>query len=340
MRKIHTNDQIVFSFSTRNAIGELQSADEEPAVAIYVDGAPDTEAVEVAVSNVGAGLYFGDFVAPQGWTMGFPGAAITAIIEAKVDGVTDKRMESLGIVRQDVVHFMGERPVAATMQDLLTGTLIELAEEGPNVFLASFDVNPFLGGIIPAESEQGLMIVVYAGTGIQVHRLLLATLGIVPNQGAVHIDAEDLSDIPLPCPFAVFAVPKQLEAISELEPTETQPRVNEPAGDAFTRQLSRRADGTLRAYPDVYIGPSEYDIAIALEFKPVMGSVFVKNVGTPTVTPSGQLTCVELGPRDTQAMVTLTGGQVSNTTYTIGVPVEMRTGENLAAVFVVRARSN
>lgn len=117
------------------------------------------------------------------------------------------------------------------------------------------------------------------------------------------------------------------------------PRVNTPAGDAFTLQLSRRSDGTLRATKEVNIGASEDDIAIALDFTPVMGSIFVLTVGTPTITASGQLTCEALGPRDSQAMVKLKGGQQAGATYTVSVPVTMRTGEQLTAIFIVRVRS-
>lgn len=129
------------------------------------------------------------------------------------------------------------------------------------------------------------------------------------------------------------------EDIAGIEAGTTQPRVNDPAGDAFTLQLSRRADGTLRATKEVNIGATEDDIAIALDIKPVMGLIFVQTVGTPTVTASGQLTCEALGPRDTQAMVQLTGGQQAGATYTVSVPVTMRTGEQLVAIFTVRVRS-
>ena len=120
-----------------------------------------------------------------------------------------------------------------------------------------------------------------------------------------------------------------------------QPRINKPAGRAFRRSISSRADGTHAASAPVRVRVGAVgSIAVGLDMMPLFGSDLVVTVGTPTVVPSGEITATASGPRDTEAMVILGGTSTASSTYTVTVPVTMDTGESVDVDFDVETFAN
>ena len=115
-----------------------------------------------------------------------------------------------------------------------------------------------------------------------------------------------------------------------------QPRINTPAGKSFRHALSSRSDGTHKATRPARIRPGTVgSIDVSLDVSPLFDRHLVDSVGTPTVSPTGDITVAAAGPRDTEAMVTLDGTATAGSTYVVTVPVTMDSGESINAVFDV-----
>lgn len=127
--------------------------------------------------------------------------------------------------------------------------------------------------------------------------------------------------------------------VGGLAPGTTQPRVNDPAGDAFQLKLSSRNDGTHKCTKPVRIRPGLVgDLAVSIDTSPLYGDSKVVTVGTPTVSGSSSVTATALGPRDEidgqrLAMIELAGTATANERETVTVPITLRTGESFGAVF-------
>ena len=169
-------------------------------------------------------------------------------------------------------------------------------------------------------------------------------VGSIPAAALTAAASNDLkveyADI-VPGSFAYATAVSEREVITvdargEVVASGSQPRQNTPAGRAFSRSVSNRADGTHKATAPVrVIAGTVGSLAVSLDMMPLFGADHVSTVGTPTVSPSGDITVTALGPRDTEAMVSIAGTSTASSTYVVTVPVTMDAGESVDVDFDV-----
>lgn len=111
-----------------------------------------------------------------------------------------------------------------------------------------------------------------------------------------------------------------------------QGRINRPVPPAFTMTLGRRANGDIAAQNKLTIGTGDRP-KIAFDIGRIYGSDdYVATVGTPTITPSGELTLTVDGPRDSLAVYTITGGQEAGQEYRVESLLTLDSGSQVKAI--------
>lgn len=116
-----------------------------------------------------------------------------------------------------------------------------------------------------------------------------------------------------------------------------QPRQNKPAGHHFRIEIGSRRDGKHKAPKPVRIRPGAVGpTSVSIDMSPVYGNLDVQTVGTPTVS-GGSLVATAIAPRDTEAMVSLSGTASAHEIIEVTVPVTMETGEPDKVTFDVIA---
>ena len=114
----------------------------------------------------------------------------------------------------------------------------------------------------------------------------------------------------------------------------TTPRINTPAGRAYRLKVSGLADGTYKATTPVRLRPGAVDVAVSVDMRSQFGEDFVAAVATPTVS-GGSVTAAALGPRDTEAMVQLSGTATAQEERTVEALVTMDNGDAVLVTFDV-----
>lgn len=118
----------------------------------------------------------------------------------------------------------------------------------------------------------------------------------------------------------------------------TQPRINyEP--DIVLKISSRRAGNSSDTYlcdRPVKLLPGTFDVekTVGIDMSAFYKKRFVSTVGAPTVS-GGSITCEELGPRDTLAVVQLDGTATASESRTVDVPITMVGGGQHTARFEI-----
>lgn len=113
-----------------------------------------------------------------------------------------------------------------------------------------------------------------------------------------------------------------------------QPRVNMEPDPGFTLQIGSGADGTYKAFGIVRLnaGPVE-DVYVFIDMKLKFGAKnFVRVVGEPVVS-TGLIAAAAEGPRDTYAVVKLSGVATASEATSVRVPVTMVSGTTVPVVF-------
>jgi hypothetical protein len=113
-----------------------------------------------------------------------------------------------------------------------------------------------------------------------------------------------------------------------------QPRVNMEPDPGFTLQIGSGADGTYKAFGIVRLnaGPVE-DVYVFIDMKLKFGAKnFVRLVGEPVVS-TGLIAAAAVGPRDTYAVVKLSGVATASEATSVRVPVTMVSGTTVPVVF-------
>jgi hypothetical protein len=147
-----------------------------------------------------------------------------------------------------------------------------------------------------------------------------------------------LSDVLVDTAYMQPRVPATGTLATTADVGTTQPRVNKPAAPAYRLKISSMADGTYKCTKPIRLRPGELvgtGIPVGIDMSPQFGDTFVETVGTPTVS-GGSLTADDLGPRDTEAMITVDGTATASESRTITVPVTMETGETVSVTFDVK----
>jgi hypothetical protein len=118
------------------------------------------------------------------------------------------------------------------------------------------------------------------------------------------------------------------ETLDAIAVAYTQPRVNDPVESAFVLPVSRRRDGTHKCTMPMRVRPGAVgNIRFAIQLSPLYGKTFCRLVGEPTI-DGGSVVVTAAGPRDTQAIVVLTGVATASEQRVVNVPVTMQTGES------------
>lgn len=125
--------------------------------------------------------------------------------------------------------------------------------------------------------------------------------------------------------------------VSELGAT---PRINQPAGVAFRREVGRRsgtASGRTKVTEAITLSPGDIEegLAFSVDMSPLFGATGVYSVGTPTMSDDTEIAVTALGPRDTHAMLRVSGTVAASETATAEFLVTMDTGTPRDAVRVL-----
>lgn len=126
------------------------------------------------------------------------------------------------------------------------------------------------------------------------------------------------------------------DAIADLDTAPTYPpRMNFPPSPGFTTQVSRRADGTYKCTKPIRLTAGDVEnVYVFIDMSPLFGANdFVSEVGTAVVSAGSITQGDDNGPRDTYAVVELSG--TADDACTITVPVTMTSGTTVDVVFEV-----
>lgn len=146
----------------------------------------------------------------------------------------------------------------------------------------------------------------------------------------------------------VGALDAVTDAITQLESTMTarfdsvdddlasvaaiQGRINRPVPPAFTMVLGRRNNGDIAAENKLTVGVDDKP-KIAFDVSKIYGPAdFVATVGTPTITPSAELTLSVDGPRDSLAVFTVEGSQHAGQEYKVESLLTLESGAIVKAI--------
>ncbi len=158
----------------------------------------------------------------------------------------------------------------------------------------------------------------YAVTEQTVGDAAIAYYGSTPASGMSYTgalikgyhDADDSNNL-------VFSEVAYVRNGIEVSFTLAQDRTNQEIASPFTWVMGRRADGSVTAGDSIYLSDSDSpDVAFDCSaIKPP--GVMVSSISNLTIATSGELAMTVAGPRDQQAVLNVTGGQVAGTTYDV-----------------------
>lgn len=126
------------------------------------------------------------------------------------------------------------------------------------------------------------------------------------------------------------------DAIADLDTAPTYPpRMNFPPSPGFTTQVSRRADGTYKCTKPIRLTAGDVEnVYVFIDMSPLFGANdFVSEVGTAAVSAGSVTQGDDNGPRDTYAVVELSG--TADDDCEVTVPVTMVSGTTVDVVFEV-----
>ncbi len=126
------------------------------------------------------------------------------------------------------------------------------------------------------------------------------------------------------------------DAIDDLDTATTYPpRINFPPSPGFTTQVSRRADGTYKCTKPIRLTAGDVEnVYVFIDMSPLFGQTdFVEVVGDADFSAGSVVQGDDNGPRDTYAVVELSG--TADDDCEVTVPVTMSSGTTVDVVFDV-----